>query len=380
MTSTTSRRPLSTTQRWVLGAAFVPMLATGIAGGIGTFSNVSTAYGKGTALGAVAAGEGATAVLALVLLGLTMLGQTSPLVVRAGLWVLPAAASAMAAMAAPDSSRTVIYAITPMGMCVAAEGMAFLARRIVVHQDGRDIEADRKAAAVVQALAYHRARAANHPDVKLRGESERESWKLAQKVGAGDTALASRLLDVQRERVTEGADAAIADMFTVTAPVAPVTETVMPSLTTVSALPALVGASTGDRDADGMQVSAPDAPAELLAVTGAEPTVTPVTPPVTEDRPDVTAATLGELAVVAGVPTPVSGERLTDEQLVVVLRHLRYRDDPPLSYRQAGADFRDAGFVGSEQRVRKAWGALMSHEEADAVEDTAEVGETEKDQ
>ncbi|WP_411121289.1 hypothetical protein [Streptomyces sp. x-19] len=386
MHSVPSRRPLSTTQRWVLGAAFVPMLATGIAGGVGTFSNVSRAYGKGTALGAVAAGEGATAVLALVLLGLTMLGQTSPLVVRAGLWALPAAASAMAAMAAPDSSRTVIYAITPMGMCVAAEGMAFLARRIVVHQDGRDIEADRKAATVVQALAYHRARAANHPDERLRGESERKSWKLAQKVGAGDTALASRLLDVQRERVTEGADAAIADMFTVTAPVAPVTETVTPtaepvtpSLTTASAPPALEGASTGDRDAEGMQVSAPDAPSELLAVTGAAPTVTPVTPPVTEDRPDVTVATLEELAAVAGVSTPVPGERLTDEQLEVVLRHLRYRDDPPLSYRQAGTDFRDAGYVGSEQRVRKAWGALMSHEEADTARDV-EVGETEKDQ
>ncbi|MFF2809351.1 hypothetical protein ACFVT2_19650 [Streptomyces sp. NPDC058000] len=358
------------------------MLATGVAGGIGTFSNISGIYGNGTAVGAVAAGEGATAVLALVLLGQTLLGQPSPLIFRVGLWALPIAASAMSAMAAPDSSRTVIYALTPMGMCVSAEGMAFLARRIVVHQDGRDVEADRKAAAVVQALAYHRARAANHPDADLRAKSERESWKLARKVGTGDTTLASRLLEVQRERVTVGADAAIADMFTVTAPATPVTETVVPvtpSLTTASAPPALESASTGDRDAEGTQVNAQDTPSEPLAVTGTEQTVTPVTPPVTEDRSDVTAATLEELAAVAGVPTPVPGERLTDEQLVVVLRHLRYRDDPPLSYRQAGADFRDAGYVGSEQRVRKAWGALMSHEEADTARDV-EVGETEKDQ
>ncbi|MFG2789984.1 hypothetical protein [Streptomyces sp. NPDC048419] len=53
-------------------------------------------------------------------------------------------------------------------------------------------------------------------------------------------------------------------------------------------------------------------------------------------------------------------------QLVVVLRHLRYSDDPPLSYRQAVAAFREAGFVGGEQRVRKAWGSLMSHEESEA--------------
>lgn len=212
---TSSRQSLTRVQKAVLGAAFVPMVATGVAGGVGTFTNISRAYGQGTALGAVAAGEGATAVLALVLLGLTMLGQASPLVVRAGLWALPAAASAMAAMAADDPGRTVIYAVTPMGMCVSAEGMAFLARRIVVHQHGRDAEVERRAAAVVQALAYHRARAANHPDEKVRAESVETSWKLARKVGIGDAALGMRLLDVQRDRVTVGADAALADMFSV---------------------------------------------------------------------------------------------------------------------------------------------------------------------
>ncbi|MEU7638757.1 hypothetical protein AB0C11_22080 [Streptomyces sp. NPDC039016] len=382
-----ARKPLTLAQKVVLTAAFVPMLATGAAGAAGTFSNVSRAYGTGTALGAVAAGEGATAVLALVLLGLTMLGQSSPLVVRMGLWALPTAASAMSAMAAPDGGRTVIYAITPLGMCVAAEGMAFLARRIVVHQDGRDVEAERKAATVVQALAYHRARAANHPDEDLRAKSERESWKLAQKVGAGDTSLASRLLEVQRERVTDGADTALGAMFTVTAPAAPVTASVTPavapvtpSLTTASALPALGSGSLDDRDAEDTQVSEPDTSPAPLSVTDASEAETPVTPPVTEDRPDATAATLEELAAVAGVPTPVPGERLTDGQLDVVLRHLRYCDDPPLSYRQAVAAFRDAGYVGGEQRVRKAWGELMSHEEAETAEDAADVGETEKDQ
>ncbi|WP_229859909.1 conjugal transfer protein [Streptomyces anandii] len=189
------------------------MVATGAAGGVGTFSNISRAYGQGTALGAVAAGEGATAVLALVLLGLTMLGQSSPLPVRLGLWALPAAASVMAATAATDPGRTVIYAVTPMGMCVSAEGMAFLARRIVVHTDGRDAEGERRAAAVVQALAYHRARAANHPDSKIRKRSDRKSWRLARRVGVGDASLGSMLLDVQRERVTTGADAALAAMF-----------------------------------------------------------------------------------------------------------------------------------------------------------------------
>ncbi|WP_369270585.1 conjugal transfer protein [Streptomyces sp. R11] len=209
---------LTKVQIGVLAAAFVPMLATGVFGGIGTYSNISHSYGKGTALGALAAGEGATAVLALVLLGLTMLGQSSPRIVRAGLWALPAAAAVMGAMAAPDAGRTVIYALTPMGMSVSAEGMAFLARRIVVHTDGRDAEHERRTADLVQALAYHRARATQHPSDRVRKWSERKSWRLARRVGVGDVALGSRLLDVQRDRVTAGADAALASMFGGTAP------------------------------------------------------------------------------------------------------------------------------------------------------------------
>lgn len=214
MNASASRRTLSRAQKIVLTAAFVPMVATGVAGGAGTFSNISAAYGRGTALGAVAAGEGATAVLALVLLGLTMLGQSSPHTVRLGLWALPAAASVMAASAGADAGHTVIYAVTPMGMCVSAEGAAFLARRIVVHTSGHDAEAERRAAGVVQSLAYHRARAANHPSKGARKRSDRVSWRLARRVGTGDAALGSRLLDVQRERVTSGADAALAAMFT----------------------------------------------------------------------------------------------------------------------------------------------------------------------
>ncbi|GAB2939454.1 conjugal transfer protein [Streptomyces heilongjiangensis] len=213
-----TRKPLTKVQIGVLTAAFVPMLATGLIGGIGTYSNIGHAYGTGTALGALGAGEGATAVLALVLLGLTMLGQSSPRVVRMGLWALPAAAAVMGAMAAPDPGRTVIYALTPMGMSVSAEGMAFLARRIVVHTDGRDAENERRTADIVQALAYHRARATQHPSDRVRKRSDRASWRLARKVGVGDATLGSRLLDVQRDRITDGADAALASMFGGTTP------------------------------------------------------------------------------------------------------------------------------------------------------------------
>ncbi|GGO55842.1 conjugal transfer protein [Streptomyces lasiicapitis] len=229
-----ARTSLTRVQAGVLSAAFVPMLATGVFGGIGTYSNIGHAYGTGTALGALAAGEGATAVLALVLLGLTMLGQSSPRIVRGGLWALPAAAAVMGAMAAPDAGRTVIYALTPMGMSVSAEGMAFLARRIVVHTDGRDAEHERRTADIVQALAYHRARAAQHPTDRVRKRSERTSWRLARKVGIGDAALGSRLLDVQRDRITEGADAALASMFSAPVPTPAPTANAEESTETVS--------------------------------------------------------------------------------------------------------------------------------------------------
>ncbi|MFF7752268.1 conjugal transfer protein [Streptomyces sp. NPDC007971] len=283
------RKPLSKAQKTVLTAAFSPMVATGVIGGIGTYSNIGRAYGRGTALGALAAGEGATAVLAIVLLGLTMLGQSSPRIIRIGLWALPVAASVMAAMAGPDPGRTVIYAVTPMGMCVSAEGMAFLARRIVVHTDGRDAEAEARAAAVVRELAYQCAVAANHPASKARERADKASWKLAAKVGHGDHALSLRLLDVQRERFTSGADAALAAMFaTPTAlpdsPPVDSIETATPEAPTVTANQDEISQVNANQSTPDLRESAPADPAPVdgerassEAVAGEQ--VLPIEPP-----------------------------------------------------------------------------------------------------
>ena len=94
---------------------------------------------------------------------------------------------------------------------------------------------------------------------------------------------------------------------------------------------------------------------------------------------DRDAVTLAQLAAVAGVPTPQPGEQLTDAQLDVVLRHLRYRDEPPLSYRQARDTYRESGFVGSEERVRRAWGALLSNEEGGEASEDGEKDEESED-
>ncbi|WP_192342407.1 hypothetical protein [Streptomyces sp. VITNK9] len=87
--------------------------------------------------------------------------------------------------------------------------------------------------------------------------------------------------------------------------------------------------------------------------------------------------TLAELAAVAGVPVPVPGVPLTDDQMGVVLRHLRYSDDPPLSYRKARADYRGAGFVGSEERVRHVWGEVLAAEGGEESSEDADDSEDE---
>lgn len=212
-------KTLTKTQKAILALAIVPMVAVGVAGGIGTYSNISSAYGSGTAVGALAAGEGATAVLAMLLLGLTLLGQSAPRLIHAGLWALPGVAAVMGGMAATEGmGQTVVYAATPMAITASAEGIAFLARRIVIHQTGRDADAEVRAASVVSALAYHRARTQGHPSRIVRWMSERKSWRLARKISVtADVRLGENLMDVQRARITDGADAALMAMFTVPA-------------------------------------------------------------------------------------------------------------------------------------------------------------------
>ncbi|MFG2789104.1 hypothetical protein [Streptomyces sp. NPDC048419] len=72
---------------------------------------------------------------------------------------------------------------------------------------------------------------------------------------------------------------------------------------------------------------------------------------------------LAQVAAVAGVETPEPGQPLTDDQLTVVLRWLRHSENPPLSYRKALTAYRAAGFSAKEERVRKAYAALIDAED-----------------
>ncbi|MFE9844710.1 hypothetical protein [Streptomyces goshikiensis] len=100
--------------------------------------------------------------------------------------------------------------------------------------------------------------------------------------------------------------------------------------------------------------------------------ISPVTTDETDSEPGVEqvpiegAMTLEELAVAAGVEVPKPGVTLSDEQLEVVVRWLRYAMEPPRSYRQAYAAFKGAGFQARENRVRRTWGEIETRE-AEAV-------------
>ncbi|WP_419994778.1 conjugal transfer protein [Streptomyces boninensis] len=262
---------LTAGQRLVLGTAAVVMVAVGVAGAVGTFANALAEFGrKATAAGVVAAGEGLTLILALTLLGLTLLGQSSPPWVRVGLWVAPLAACGMGLSLASNITEAAVYGVTPLGMSGAAEGLGLIARRIVIYTTGVDAEAQRRNADAVQQLAYHQAAAERHPDEGTRTAALRKSWKLARQVGVGDQVLGGALVEVQRVRLREGADAALATMYGGqhdSLPASPVNE-----LKPASATELLRARLRGMHPADAIrlaQEARPDAPpAELAHMLG----------------------------------------------------------------------------------------------------------------
>lgn len=331
-------------QSLVLAAATLPMIGAGVAGGWGTYTNIAAEFGRAaTAIGVVAAGEGATLVLALVMLGLTMLGQAAPAPVRAGLWGAPLAAAATGLAVADNGTEAVVYAMTPMAMCVAAEGLGLLARRIVVHRTGIDMEVQRRNAETVQRLAYHQARAANHPSTRARRRSQLAAWRLAARVGEDDAELGAHLVQVQRERLRQGADAALGDMLTVKPATPPqqlvkdrsatavlrerfaemdpvdavrIAHEAQPSLPPAELASQLIGYGV---IVDAVQVALilGRAPAEVTVERAAQQGATPVAPQVGDERPALTKSdAIRDAALLLGPDAPAA-----DIAAAVAARH-----------------------------------------------------------
>ncbi|MEU3785240.1 hypothetical protein [Streptomyces sp900129855] len=210
----TATGELTKGQRAVLIAATVPMIGAGGLGAWGTYTNITAEFGRAaTALGVVAAGEGVTLVLALVMVLLTMFGQAAPWPVRVGLWAAPVAAALTGVVVADNLTEEVVYGITPMAMCVSAEGLGLVARRIVVYRTNVDVEAQRRNAQIMRRIAYHRARSERHPWKWVQSWSGLAAWRLLRRAGEGDAGLGVELIRVQRATLTEGAGLALGDML-----------------------------------------------------------------------------------------------------------------------------------------------------------------------
>ncbi|MFG2395194.1 hypothetical protein ACGFYF_41010 [Streptomyces lavendulae] len=187
---------------------------------------------------------------------------------------------------------------------------------------------------------------------------------LEQRVAEAETAYRASVLRTRQATTEELHSQAEATAETVAAMPLPAAVSAIPLPVLgewTATAPALPGAARGTL---GTQVSAHSGP-------GAGAVGVPA------GRVPVRVATVAELAAVAGVPVPQFGVALTDAQLDVVLRHLRYADDPPLSGRQARAAFRRAGYMGSEERVRHAWAQLVAKEGGDTEEDESVEDEPE---
>lgn len=185
-----------------LTATSLPMAAIGVAGGVASFYNFRNALGADAgALSIVLAGEGATAVAAMIMLSLTLMGQHSPTVVRAALWLLPMVASAAGVAVAPDFNTQVIMAVAPLAVTTAGEGVALVARRVVRNNTGVDLEAQRRAGLLV----WHSGRAANGGWLARR-MSKAAVWRLTKAFAASDAQMAIQVDDVQRFRISENLD------------------------------------------------------------------------------------------------------------------------------------------------------------------------------
>lgn len=225
----------------VLVLACAPMAAVGIAGAVATFTNMDRILNSSaSALGMVAAGEGATLICALVALAVTLMGQHTPPVVRLGMWLLPLVAAVAGVVMASGTNEKIMMGVTPMAMTAAGEGVAFVARRVVAYRTGVDIEQQRRSGL----LLWHANRAMNGGWVGKR-MSQAAVWRLTKAFAETDSQLSVQLGEIQRFRISDGADSNLARVLA-----GPVTKSKKmsqgPALAPAAPLPALPAPSPSE--------------------------------------------------------------------------------------------------------------------------------------
>lgn len=186
----------------VLTLTAAPMAVVGISGGVATYVNMNNVLGReASAMGLVAAGEGATLIAALVALSVTLMGQHTPAVVRLAMWLTPLIAAATGVALAPNHNEAVVMGVTPLAMTAAGEGIAFVARRVVAFRTGVDVEQQRRSGL----LLWHANRAVNGGKLG-RKLSKAAVWRLSKSFASTDADLSDQLGGIQRVRIAEGAD------------------------------------------------------------------------------------------------------------------------------------------------------------------------------
>ncbi|MFJ7280953.1 hypothetical protein [Kitasatospora sp. NPDC098663] len=346
-------RHLTPGTRTVFAALFAVCAAVGTAGAAGTYANAKKALGSGTAVGVVAAGEGAILVLGLTMLGLTLIQRPYPAAMRLGLIGIPVAAAVAGIVIAPTDAARVAYGVSPLAMTAAAELSGLLARSIVVHRTGVDAEGDRRTGDALRLVEYHRARAERHPDERIRRRSERAAWRLARRIGAGDTRLGTALPDAYAERTAAAAVAAIDSLYGRTpTPTKPTVDTAVPvDPEPVSATPAAAVETAAPVPAPTPEI-APEAELDPVSVYEPKPEAAP--------EPEVeTPADTDDTAPDTAVP-PTPGAPLSDVELDVVVHMIRTEIDPPRSYRDMELRFRQLGYVAGAARLRQAWNRVTA--------------------
>lgn len=329
---------LSKGQTLVLAATAVPMAAIGVAGGVATYVNMSNVIGRdASALGLVAAGEGATLIAALVALSVTLMGQHTPLVVRLAMWLTPLIAAATGVALAPNHQEAVIMGVTPLAMTAAGEGIAFVARRVVAFRTGVDVEQQRRSGL----LLWHANRAVNGGTIG-RKLSKAAVWRLSKSFASTDADLSEQLGGIQRVRIAEGADVNLARVLS---------GSLESPSKAPAALPAAPAAPAGYEDLSGL----PELPAEVV-----KPELAPVLNAEVVEAPQLSLVKQGAAAPVSedgGLPSWMQDALAEAEARVV--------EDPSVKLMTVAEVAELKGVAEPTVRSWKARGKLRVHDMVD---------------
>lgn len=350
-------KKLTKLQVGAIGGLAAAAVAIGAGGVIGTIHNMTAVFGSGeTALGIVAAAEGAVLVAALTTVVMYTLHQAVPAAIRTALVGIPLTAALVGGIVAPGLDEAVAFAFTQLAMAVGAECLALAARTAITYSSGISPDARKRNADIVRDLNWH-TQMAGVTNGKLKRWHLARARHLARKVGQGDNALAERLNVIQQDHIAQGASNALGTLFT-----PPGDAPALPAADDRKALPAPV------QDASGTP----------------EPGPFRTTPESSTEPQDVDHDDVPDEPAKPALPVRKSGGRKpahTDEELIDAGRGIYRKMGPPRTPYAFRKAMKDAGYGGGTDRLNAVFEQIQTEFRTIAVEDvTADVTEEEIEQ